>query len=287
MAAPSVDIFGPTSWNHLILLDHLPEPVPHMQFARRSWETIGGTSAGKALHLAGLGVNVRLCSPLGGDIEGQRVRSALTAAGVAVDAFSSEQTERHVNLMTDDGQRVSLYVATPSTPSEHDLSVATAAVAAADIAVVDLSELGALLLQRVKGNTPIWVDLHDYDGSSEFHEPFLCAATTVFMSDDSTKDPWELMHSCLSRGPRLAVCTRGAQGAIALDASGNRYEIDAVPADVVDTNGAGDAFMAGFLAASLHGKTIQDSLTAAVAQARIAIESEHLHPKLAEVLLVP
>ncbi|UKA51621.1 carbohydrate kinase family protein [Arthrobacter sp. FW305-123] len=283
----SVAVCGPASWNHLIVLDHLPEPVPHMQFARRSWQTIGGTSAGKALHLAGLGVNVRLCTPLGTDDDGQRVRGALTAAGVAVDSFSSEQTERHVNLMTEHGQRVSLYVATPSTPSEHDLSVATAAVAAADVAVVDLSELGALLLQRVDGSTPVWVDLHDYDGSSDFHEPFLRAATTVFMSDDSTKDPWELMRSCLARGPRLAVCTRGAQGAIALDASGNRYQIAAVPADVVDTNGAGDAFMAGFLASSLHGKTVQDSLKAAAAQARIAIGSEHLHPLLAGALPAP
>ncbi|MFW0772882.1 carbohydrate kinase family protein [Paenarthrobacter nitroguajacolicus] len=278
---PSVTVCGPASWNQLILLDHLPEPVPHMQFARRSWETIGGTSAGKALHLADLGVKVRLCSPLGTDTEGQRIRSALTAAGVAVERLTSEQTERHVNLMSDDGKRVSLYLAVPSTPSEHELSVAAEAVAAADVAIIDLSELGTLLLQRLDPQqTPIWADLHDYDGSSEFHEPFLRAATTVFMSDDSTEDPWELMRACLERGPRLAVCTRGAEGAIALEASGARHEVSAVPAHVVDTNGAGDAFMTGFLAATLRGATVDDALKAAAAQARIAIESEHLHPVL-------
>lgn len=284
-APPSVAVCGPASWNQLILLDHLPEPVPHMQFARRSWHTIGGTSAGKALHLAGLGVNVRLCSPLGTDAEGQRIRSALTAAGVAVEPLASEQTERHLNLMSDDGKRVSLYLAVPSTPTEHGLSIAAEAVAAADVAVIDLSELGALLLQRLDAQqTPIWADLHDYDGSSEFHEPFLRAATTVFMSDDSAEDPWDLMRSCLERGPRLAVCTRGADGAIALETSGARHEVSALPADVVDTNGAGDAFMTGFLAATLHGATVDDALTAAAAQARTAVESEHLHPKLSELL---
>lgn len=287
-APPTVAICGPASWNHLILLDHLPEPAPHMQFARRSWETIGGTSAGKALHLADLGVTVRLSSLLGTDIEGQRVRSALTAAGVAVEALTTGQTERHVNLMTDGGQRVSLYVSVPTTPLQHELRITAEAVAAADLAVIDLSELGALLLQRLDAHqTPIWADLHDYDGSSEFHEPFVRAATTVFMSSDSTEDPWELMRSCLERGPRLAVCTLGADGAIALEASGARHEVSAPPADVVDTNGAGDAFMVGFLAATLHGATVDDALKAAVAQARIAIESEHLHPKLSEVLTAP
>jgi hypothetical protein len=53
---PHVVVCGPASWNHLISLDRLPEPVPHMQFAESAWHTVGGTSAGKAAHLAALGV---------------------------------------------------------------------------------------------------------------------------------------------------------------------------------------------------------------------------------------
>ncbi|UZX01855.1 carbohydrate kinase family protein [Arthrobacter sp. CDRTa11] len=280
-----VVVCGPASWNHLILLDHLPQPVPHMQFARDTWETVGGTSAGKALHLADLGIGVQLCSPIGADDDGARVRRALTTSGVAVVAIASERTERHVNLMTDDGSRVSLYVSVPSTPAENELEAAGALVASADLAVIDLSELGALLLEREEvRQTPLWVDLHDYDGSSAFHEPFLDAAHAVFMNDDQADDPWELMRSCLERGPRLAVCTRGAEGAMALERGGTRYEIAAVPADVVDTNGAGDAFMAGFLAAALHGASVGDALKAAAAQARIAIETKHLHPGLGNPL---
>lgn len=45
---PHVVVCGPASWNHLISLDRLPEPVPHMQFAESAWHTVGGTSAGKA-----------------------------------------------------------------------------------------------------------------------------------------------------------------------------------------------------------------------------------------------
>lgn len=257
-----------------------------MQFARKSWNTVGGTSAGKALHLAELGINVRLSSPLGADDEGKRVRSTLAAAGVTLQVIASERTEQHVNLMSDDCGRVSLYISVPSTPAEDGLEAAGALVAAADLAVIDLSELDALLLERPEvRRTPLWVDLHDYDGSSAFHEPFLRSAHAVFMDDDRTEDPWDLMRTCLERGPRLAVCTRGAEGAIALEPDGTQHTIAAVPAGVVDTNGAGDAFMAGFLAAALHGTPVPGALKAAAAQARSAIESEHLHPALERILM--
>lgn len=282
-SAPRVVVCGPASWNHLIELDRLPEPVPHMQFARRSWHTIGGTSAGKALHLAGLGIDVRLWTAVGDDEDGARLRARLEQTGVVVDAIASEQTERHVNLMAEGGGRVSLYVSAPSAPSPDAVEAAVSAVAAADLAVIDLSELGRLVLEAMpaRRTPPLWMDLHDYDGSSAFHEPFLHAAAGVFMNDDATEDPWELMSRCLERGPRLAVCTRGAKGAIALEADGTRHEVAAVPATVVDTNGAGDAFMAGFLAARLRTESVGAALRAAAGQARLAIETRHLHPALA------
>ncbi|MEU6136901.1 PfkB family carbohydrate kinase [Nocardioides sp. NPDC047086] len=276
-----VVVCGPASWNQLIELDRLPEPVPHMQFARRAWHTVGGTSAGKALHLAGLGIDVRLWAPVGDDEDGARLRERLERAGVVVEAIASEQTERHVNLMADGGGRVSLYVTTPSTPSAAAVQEASTAVAAADLAVIDLSELGRMVLEAVPARgTPLWMDLHDYDGSSSFHEPFLRSAAGVFMNDDGTEDPWGLMASCLDRGPVLAVCTLGAKGAIALEADGTRHEVAAAPATVVDTNGAGDAFMAGFLAARLRTEPVEVALRAAADQARLAIETEHLHPAL-------
>lgn len=278
-----VVVCGPATWNHLIQLDRLPEPVPHMQFARRAWHTVGGTSAGKALHLSALRVETMLHASIGGDDDGARLRAALDASGLAVEAVPSDRTERHVNLMTAAGERVSLYVATPSPPPAAAIDAAARDLRVAEIGVVDLGELGAALLDRA-GGTPLWIDLHDYDGSSAYHEPFVRAADVVFLNDDRTTEPWALMRSCLDRGPRLAVCTRGAAGAIALTAAGERFETAAVPADVVDTNGAGDAFLAGFLAARLAGAPVDACLGAAAAQARVAIESRHLHPLLDAVL---
>ncbi len=263
------------------MLDRLPEPVPHMQFARGSVRTVGGTSAGKAVHLTALGVPTQLHALLADDEEGERTAARLAVAGVDLRAHASERTEQHVNLMTDVGGRVSLYVAVPSAADERALAATESALATAQVAVVDLSAFGAQLLARRGWTAPLWTDLHDYDGSAEFHEPFLRAAEVVFMNDDAVDDPWRLLAACVARGPRLAVCTRGAQGAIALDDAGTRYRVDAAPvAEIVDTNGAGDAFFSGFLAARLSGGDVDECLRAAAAQAAVALGSAHLHPAL-------
>lgn len=285
--AARVVIVGPASWNHLIELDHLPEPTPHMEFARRSTHTIGGTSAGKALHLAQLGTSSELHALLADDSDGRQVRDALTAAGVTLHVHASSRTEKHVNLMTRAGARLSIYLDTPSPASRGTLHTLEATLRRTDIAVIDLSDVGAAVLERRSAAAwaaDLWVDLHDYDGASPYHEPFVTAADVVFMNDDRTSDPWALMATCLERGPRLAVCTRGAAGAIALDARGARYSTRAVPADIVDTNGAGDAFMAGFLHATLSGRGIDESLRQGAVQAAVALETVHLHPSLSAVL---
>ena len=108
-----VFIAGPASWNRIVLLDHLPEPVPHMQFALDDYETLGATSAGKALGLVGLGRPTVLHTLLGGDVEGERVRGLLVESGVELIEGDGGTTERHLNLMTPAGERVSLYLATP------------------------------------------------------------------------------------------------------------------------------------------------------------------------------
>jgi sugar/nucleoside kinase (ribokinase family) len=287
-ATARVVIVGPATWNHLIELEHLPEPTPHMEFARRSVHTVGGTSAGKALHLAQLGSYSELHCLIANDVDGRRVRRALTATGIQLHVHASKRTERHVNLMTRAGERLSVYVDTPSPASRVSLHAMETALAGADVAVIDLSDVGATLLERRRSTgwkAEAWVDLHDYDGVSAFHDPFVSAAGVVFMNADRTADPWELMRRCLAKGPRLAVCTRGADGAIALDASGARHSTPAVPTEVVDTNGAGDAFMAGFLHATVGGAGVEESLRHGATQATVALGSTHLHPSLASVVV--
>ncbi|WP_394553854.1 carbohydrate kinase family protein [Agromyces sp. MMS24-JH15] len=277
----SVYIAGPAAWNRIVLLDRLPEPVPHMQFALDEWETLGGTSAGKALGLAGLSRPVALHALIGDDADGERVRAALAAGGVTLLDEASDRTERHCNLMTRDGARVSLYLSSPTDAPTGPSPDVLAAMADADAIVLDLAERSRRLVPAARATgRSIWTDLHDYDGESSFHRPFLEAADAVFMNADAIGDPLPFLRRVIDGGASLAVCTLGAEGAVAVDRAGAVHRVAAEPVEVVDTNGAGDAFMSGVLHATLDGASVPEALRAGARHAASVLGTRHLHPVL-------
>ena len=81
--------------------------------------------------------------------------------------------------------------------------------------------------------------------------------TVFFFSDDSSAVPdlQEKMKRLHAAGPELVVATRGSRGSMAYDGK-DFLEQGIVPCEVVDTMGAGDSFIAGFLAAWLDRKEL-------------------------------
>jgi sugar/nucleoside kinase (ribokinase family) len=281
-SADAVVVVGPVSWNTIVQVPRLPDARPQALFAGESWATLGGTSAGKALHLADLGVSVTLSTVIGADAEAELILAALSDRRIRLLAERVVGgSERHLNLMAD-GDRLSIYLTLPSTPAGPLPPATRTAIEQARHVVLDLSvrTQAAIPFARSSAAT-VWTDLHDYDGESTFHQPLLDAADIVFMSNDAVPDPRVLMTRMIAAGKRLVVCTLGAEGAIALDGD-DWHHLDAAPAAVIDPNGAGDAFLAGFLSATLAGGTVLDALRAGAAQAVKALGSRHLSPLLGE-----
>lgn len=282
-----VVVLGPVSWNEILLVGALPEARPHTVFAQASYETLGGTSAGKALHLTDLGVPVDLRTPVGEDRHGRRALEVLAAAGVAARVLvPAGPTEHHVNVMTERGERLSIY-ATP--PADTTGTVSLDDLAAGRALVLDLAPWTRRLAEelareelgrREEGSGPaVWTDLHDHDGSDPWRQPFIDAATHVFCSNDSLPDPLAFLHHVVDGGATAAVCTLGADGAVAVDADHREWRVPAHPVErVVDTNGAGDAFFTGVLAATLDGADLGHALEAGARQATRALASRHLSP---------
>jgi hypothetical protein len=137
--------------------------------------------------------------------------------------------------------------------------VKASAGAGAVALVLDLSQPSrdkiAILEPR---GVPIWTDLHDFDGRTSFHQPFLHAATFVFMNADRISAPLDFLRRAVHGRAQVAVCTLGALGAIAVDDDLRVHEVPAAPiGEVVDFNGAGDGFTAGLMAAHLDGADIR------------------------------
>jgi len=269
---PHVLVNGPASWNTLIRLPALPDPRSQTLFASSHHDGLGGTSAGKALTLATLGVDVTLRTAIGDDGEGSLVRAALAHPRISLVVQEVAATERHVNLMADDGSRVSLYLELPS-PGPGPLP----SLDGVDAAVLDLADHSRPLLAAARAaGVPVWCDVHDDDGLTDYPRDFAAAADVLLVSAARLADPRAYLSDAVARGCRLAVCTDGGDGALALDADG-WIEVPAAPvADVVDTNGAGDAFLAGLLSGVLDGLPVEAALARASAAGATAVTTRDL-----------
>jgi acarbose 7IV-phosphotransferase len=275
---PRVLVVGPAGCNEIIHLASLPEAEPGTHFAERSWTTLGGTSAGKALNLAALGADVTLLTVLGADDVSTRVRRSLEAAGVRVVSRESRSglCERHVNLMGGAGERVSIYTHLPEPVTDWTRAEAAHLLAEVDVVVVDLAwHARPWVAWAQDAGVPVWTDLHDYDGTSAFHAAFALADHVQLSSVALPQWRAYAERTAASNGGDVVV-THGAEGSAAVGPDGTWVDVAGEHVEVDDTNGAGDAFFAGFLMSRLDGADLHIALRAGATQAAVCLGGPHL-----------
>ncbi|KXK60927.1 carbohydrate kinase [Micromonospora rosaria] len=225
---------------------------------------VGNTGAGVALAGHALGLRVTVVDVLGADPAGDLVRVALARAGVpAVLAEAPAGTRRSVNLVDPAGRRMSLYDPRPwAGPSPFPARELADLVRQAAHVHVSIMDWAAASLPTVRAALPggalVSTDLHDWDGVNPYHRPFADAADLVFVSGVRLGDRAAAVAAGLA--PRTVLVTRGADGAdLYGDGPPVRIPAAPAPAPVVDTNGAGDAFVAGLVAARSRGAALPEA----------------------------
>jgi len=273
-------IIGGASIDAIIYLDDFPQPIPQTIHQCEFKETLGSTGSGKALNLCRLGFDTHLHAVIGDDRFGEQVKAALVHPQLKVNYdFNRVGTERHTNLMTKTGQRISIFTNPIEDEPLIDYDQFKPWIAESDIVMVNLSNYARNTLPICKAlGKLIWTDLHDYDGSNPFHQDFIEYADYVFLSSDNLPNYREYMQKWVASGKKWVVCTHGSAGATALDAEGNWYEVAALTQyKLVDSNGAGDAFSAGFIYAFQQQKTMQECLHYATVAGALCIHSPEIY----------
>jgi fructokinase len=216
-----------------------------------------------AVGLQRLDVPTTLHSAFGADPHGVEIAQHLEDSGVAVTSSTVSDRATSVAIASLDESGAASYTfsidwdpAALDVPADSYDAVHTGSIAA-------MLEPGATLVERLlselRPTTTISYDPNvrpQLMGSPEDARPrverLVALADVVKASDDDIA--WlypdatveQILERWLALGPAFVVVTRGAAGADALCARGSVH-VNALRADVADTIGAGDSFMAGLL----------------------------------------
>jgi sugar/nucleoside kinase (ribokinase family) len=240
----------------------------------------GGSAANQAAWLASFGVKVDFVARVGAaDLESETAR--FKAIGVAPHLVGdrTHETGRLIALIDPDGERSFLTdrganEALEARDIPDALIEGAALIHLSGYSFFAPSPPGAVLdVMRRAGDKPISVD----PASAEFlrevgADKFLTwtqGAAILFPNEEeatilaSSDDPETQCVRLAARYP-MVVIKRGAAGAEAA-AGEKRWRVNAPKIEAIDTTGAGDAFVAAFLAARLSGADIQPTLERAAA----------------------
>jgi sugar/nucleoside kinase (ribokinase family) len=261
-----------------------PDPEPVFGQAERLVEsirlTVGSSSAITACGAARLGLRVAMVGVVGDDALGRFTLDALAARGVDVSGCRiASGRPTGASVILGNGTDRAILTAPGTIPDTRASDVPAALLDRARHVHV-----GSFFLQPgLAADVPaLFRAAHDrgcttsldpnWDPSCGWDGGFAAALaeTDIVLPNEAEArllarvEDIEAAARALADDTRTAVVKRGAHGAVAVS-GGELLRATARSIDAVDTTGAGDSFDAGFLAARLDGRPVDDALAFAVA----------------------
>lgn len=261
--------------------------------------SIGGAESNVAIGLSRLGVGATWVGRVGSDPLGDRIIRELRAEGVDVRVTVDPAAPTGLMVKerrTSTATRV-LYYRSASAGSRLDLhdiagagiegasllhvtgitpALSDTAAAATDAAIDAAAEAGVPVSFDVNHRATLWKGRDPaelYRGIAARSTAFFGGESEARMLAPNADTLADLAAEIAASGPSQVIIKLGEHGCYAL-IDGTEYTKPAVRIQVVDTVGAGDAFVAGYLAELVRGATPDARLATAVATGAFAC----LHP---------
>jgi fructokinase len=241
----------------------------------------GGAPMNVALHLTRLGQNVTVVSKVGNDEKGRQLLNFLDSSGLKTDLVQVDETlpTSEVLVHLDARNNATYEICEPVAWDNLEITEELSAKAKSSGLII----YGSLASRRLQSRETILrlldtdavrlvdVNLRKPYDTKELVELLLAKSDVIKLNDDELsviagwngrpeRDEMSLIKLIAEKYNSKLVCmTKGENGAV-IYSDGAFYSQPGFKVDVVDTVGAGDAFLAGFIAAILEGKSIGDAL---------------------------
>jgi ribokinase len=297
---PQVTVLGSLNTDISLPVPHLPEPGETVLAAAAASIGTGGKGANQAVAAARLGASARMVGCCGADEFGSRLRGALAAEGIDVTGLREVTgVASGLALITVDPAGENMIAVAPGANGRAgEAEVAAAFGAPCDVLVlsaeIPVAVLAAALRQAAARGVRAVLNLapvpEEADGLLAGGPGWLVVnsreAGALLGQEAGDVAQALAMAARLARGDGHAVITLGAAGAVLAGPAGTA----AVPGfrvPVVDTVGAGDAFVGALavaLASGLDGAEAVLAACAAGAAATIRRGAQEGLPRPADVL---
>ncbi len=259
-------VIGGTGVDTIVRVDSLPVPLADSVHVGPIEEWPGHTGGNVALGARALGLKVGLLDCIGDDWIGAQVRERMAKGGVDfLPLISPAGTRRAVNLVDASGRRMSFYDGRDPADLRMPRDFYLPRLRRTRHVHLSIMNFGRFLYDDIEDlGVPVSTDLHDWDGLADHHREFALRSDLVFFSAAGVGDEAPaLMREILRAGrAHSVVATAGADGSYVLTRDGGPDPCHipaAVPsAPVVDSNGAGDAYVCGFLYGGLAGRDVRE-----------------------------
>ena len=229
-------------------------------------ESVGADSAGDLIVRELQAEGVRVVAPRDGQAPtGLMIKERRTAASARVWYYRAGSAASALTVEELDNDEIrwsSLLHITGITPA-LSTSARDATLGAVEVAVAH----GVPVSFDLNYRSALW----SREAAGDFYREIMPSVDVVFAGEDEAAiatgertNAEELARALCELGANDAVIKRGEHGALAL-VGGVVHSRDAVRISVVDTVGAGDAFVAGYLAERVNGHDVDTCLTTATA----------------------
>ena len=260
-----------------LVQDTVAAPIENIPFGGTQWidrldQCLGGNGANSSYAIGILGGRVRIIGWVGADAFGAECRRILESVKVDISFLKTgvEATAASVVLVKADGSRAFLHRPGASREAFADFSGFDASILAGcshyhlanPFSLPNFRNKSALALQsaRQQGLTTSLDTAWDSKGEwMKVLEPCLPWIDLLFANQDEIRmltghsDPTQAVEAFRNRGAADVVVKLGACGCMVFEVGKDPVPMPAIPTNAVDTTGAGDSFVGGFLAGLQHG----------------------------------